>query len=91
MTDDIALHRDTARRAQAEALLSNEMLTEAFVVQKAELIEAWRNSAAKDHEGREWLWRQYQAIDKVRAHLTSIINDGKLAQREIDERQRAQR
>jgi hypothetical protein len=87
MVDDIALHRDTARRAQAEALLRNELLTEAWAAQEAELIQAWRMSAAMAHEEREWMWRQLQAIEKARAHLITIINDGKLAQREIDERQ----
>jgi hypothetical protein len=84
MTDD-KLHRDSVRGAQAKALIDNELLAEAFARLDADYIAAWRATPARDTDARERLWQATQIVGKVRDHLTSVLNNGKLAQRQLDE------
>jgi hypothetical protein len=78
-------HKDMARGAQAEALLANELLVEAFNTLDAEYNAAWRNSGARDTEGRERLWQAIQILSKVQLHLKFVIEDGKIAKRQLEE------
>jgi hypothetical protein len=81
MTDK--LHRDIVRGAQAKALIDNELLAEAFARLDADYIAAWRATPATD--ARERLWQATQIVGKVRDHLTAVLSNGKLAQRQLDE------
>jgi hypothetical protein len=84
MTDD-KLTSDTVRGAQAKALLDNELLAEAFARLDADYIAAWRATPVRDTDARERLWQATQIVGKVRDHLTAVLNNGKLAQRQLDE------
>ena len=77
--------RDLSRAAHARTLLSDELMAEAFGTLEREYIEAWRNSPARDAQAREALWQAVQIVGKVRAHLQSVADTGKLTQRQIDE------
>lgn len=85
MPDEIALQRDISRAARAEALLRDDLLTEAFDGLEAVYFDAWKASPPRDTEGRERLWQAAQIAGKVREHLKSIASHGKLAQRELDD------
>jgi len=82
---EIKLSADTARQARAEALLDNELLQEAFARLDERYIEEWRVSQFRDTDARERLWQAVNVLHKVKDHLTKIVRDGKLAQREIDQ------
>lgn len=86
MNDD--LHADAARGARAERLLSDELIKEAFSSLSAAYTEAWRDTNYRDTDGRERLWQALQIVGKVKSHLEAVANNGKLAQRELDEIQR---
>jgi CTP:phosphocholine cytidylyltransferase-like protein len=45
------------------------------------------NTSYNDHEQRQVLWMAYNMIDKVKGHLESVMNNGKLASQELDELQ----
>lgn len=83
MTDN--LDQDISRGKQAAALLSNELLTEAFDTLRAEYLKAWEATGARDTDARERLWQAYQIAGKVRTQLNGVVSNGKLAQREIDD------
>lgn len=83
MTDENKLHRDVNRQAQAEALMRNELLTEAFAELDKTYVEAWRGAA--DPIAREQLWLAQGSLRKLRAHLGMVVSNGKLAQAEIDQ------
>ena len=85
MTDEYKLHRDKDRGAKAEALLRSELLTESFALLDAEYVCAWRLTAIRDTEARERLFQAVQIVAKVKDHLTSIVANGKLAQKQLDE------
>jgi hypothetical protein len=82
MSDD-KLQTAIGRGARAQELLRSELLQEVFAKLDAEYIAAWR--PARDTDARERLWQATQIVGKVKDHLAIIANDGKLAQRELDE------
>ena len=85
MPDEIALNRAAERGARAQRLIEDELLAEAFATLDAEYTKAWRATAARDTDARERLWQAVQIVEKVRDHLTSAVNGGKLAQRELND------
>jgi hypothetical protein len=85
MTDEIALTKDTERAAQAQRLLDDKMLSEAFKGLEEAYMAAWRATTIDDVSGREKLFLAINVVGKVRDHLMSIVNNGKLAQAELKE------
>lgn len=85
MTDEIKLNADVTRAAQAEALLRNELLAEAFGSLEKRYMDEWRVTNFRDTDARERLWQAVNLVGKVKDHLGNIITNGKLAQRELDE------
>jgi hypothetical protein len=84
MADDIALARARERAARADALMRDELLTEAFATLDRDYTKAWRETAARDTDARERLWQAVQVVAKVRDHLGHVLTNGRLAQRELD-------
>ena len=85
MSDEIALTRATERAAQAQRLLDDKMLVEAFKGLEGAYSAAWRATTIDDVSGREKLFLAINVVGKVRDHLTAIVNNGKLAQAELKE------
>jgi hypothetical protein len=85
MSGEARLNADLARRAAAEALLQNEILQEAFAQLEERYIEEWRVSQFRDTDARERLWQAVNVLRKVKDHLSRLVADGKLAQREIEQ------
>lgn len=79
MIDQDKLAQATARAARAQALLGNELLTEAFEALESAYTTAWRSTMVNDAAGREKLYLAVNIVGKVQEHLTTIVNDGKLA------------
>ena len=67
------------RGAQAESLLRNPILVEAFDVLTETYLSAWKESPVKAEEDRERLFLMCKNLLAVRAHLEEIVNTGKLA------------
>jgi hypothetical protein len=80
------LEHAVSRGAQAEALLRNELLVEAFDRLDFEYVKAWRVTPARDTIAREKLWQAVNVLGKVREHLTGMIANGKVAQAELEMR-----
>jgi hypothetical protein len=85
MIDESALERDAGKAVRAQALLDDEMLSEAFETLEKSYMSAWRGTAIDDVAGREKLFLAINIVGKVRDHLASIISNGKLAQAELTE------
>lgn len=83
MTD--RLGEDVARANRANALLSDDLLSGAFKTLRDEYLKAWEASKYNDTDGRERLWQAVQIVGKVQAQLASYVNDGKLAQAELNQ------
>ncbi|WP_315750865.1 MULTISPECIES: hypothetical protein [unclassified Bradyrhizobium] len=85
MTDENILQRAAAKAARAQALLDDELLSEAFVALETGYVSAWRRTVIDDAAGREKLFLAINIVGKVRDHLASVIANGKLAQAELKE------
>jgi len=85
MIDENKLTKDTARAVQAESLANSELLNEAFAGLESAYIEAWRLTKIEDVNGREKLFLAINVVGKVKQHLHTILNDGKLAAAQLRE------
>ena len=73
------------RAAKAEALLRNELFVEAFEYLDEQFIEAWKTSSVDDSEAREKLFHLMQALGAIKGYFQSVVEDGKMAQAQLDE------
>jgi hypothetical protein len=83
MIDESKLRLDAARAARARALLDNELLIEAFTKLETDYVAAWKLTPARDNDGRERLWQAVQIVGKIKDHLATVIENGKLAEAEL--------
>lgn len=82
----IDLAEDARRGEQAAALLNHPLLREAFDTIEREFTDAWKTSPSRDVEGRESLWWALKTLEKVQAHLMSVVNTGKMADVQLSRR-----
>jgi hypothetical protein len=74
----------TDRAEQAKRLLENKLLTDAFAAIEAKWIAALFNSQYGDSTTREHCYRNVAAVREVRAQLAQYVNDGKIAEIELE-------
>jgi hypothetical protein len=67
---------DDERARQANSLLQNELFVEAFNVLKQDLLNRWSNSGSTEVEARESIWLAMRLLDKIHAHIQSIVETG---------------
>ena len=72
---------------RAKEVLENEAFQAAFADIENEVIEQWKTSPARDEAGREKLWIYLSMLQKLKAHLETTLQTGKLAQLEVEHRQ----
>lgn len=77
---------ELSRGRDAQQLLSHPLLAEAFQTIEDEVKHAWEGSPANDLQGRERLWMMLKLLSRVRQHLDSVVNSGKMAERTIADR-----
>lgn len=85
MTDESKLAQDAAKAARAKTLLESELLTEAFKSLEDSYTAAWRATLIDDVSAREKLFLAINVVGKVRDHLQSIVSNGKLAEKELQQ------
>ena len=66
------------REHRAKALVDNPLFEEAFDALKEDLMSRWSNSGSTDLEARESIWLAMRLLDRIRGHLTSIVETGKM-------------
>lgn len=80
----MTLDEEVRRAREAEALLSNELLVQAFESIHDAIMDAWNNSAVRDVEGRERLFMAVQILGKIEGFLREFVTTGKLAAMQIE-------
>lgn len=83
MTDKLL--KAAAKGDRAKQTLDDPRFNEAVEALKAEYYSAWLSSPADDVAGRERLRIAAVTVDKIKAHLIAMMNDGKMARIKIDE------
>ena len=66
------------REHRAKALIDNPLFQEAFDVLKEDLMNRWSNSGSADLQARESIWLAMRLLDRIRGHLTSIVETGQM-------------
>jgi hypothetical protein len=85
VANEHALIRATNKAAQADRLMRDETLTDAFKGLEDAYTAAWRNTSIDDAAGREKLFLAINIVGKVRTHLVNLVANGKLAKAELEE------
>lgn len=72
---------------RAKEVLENEVFQAVFGDIEKEVIDQWTNSPARDSTGREHLWQYLMLLRKVKTHITTALETGKLAQLDLQHKQ----
>lgn len=72
---------------RAREVLENEAFQQAFADIQQEITEQWKNSPARDEEGRKLLWQLLKLSEKLKVTLEGSLEDGKMARLELDHQQ----
>ena len=62
-------------------------MKEAISYLKTRYKEEIFNTSYKDHDQRQVLWMAYNMVDKIKGHLESVMNEGKLASKALEQLQ----
>ena len=74
------------RRAdEAKRLLDNPLFKEAFTTIREELIKHLLNTRVAEEMERDRLYITIKALDLVEQHIQSVLETGKLAEKEQEE------
>jgi hypothetical protein len=69
---------------RAQVLLNDPLLKQAF----EDLLETYKqeifNTSFTDDDKRRSLWMAYNMLDKIKGHLQTIMESGKLAQKDLE-------
>jgi hypothetical protein len=84
----MTLEEESRRGEQARRLLDDSLLQEAFATVDAALREAWAATADDATAERERLWSMLKLLGRLRAHLTAVLETGKLADAQLAARER---
>ena len=69
---------------RAREVLENEAYTQAFADIEQEILNKWKESPARDSEGREKLWQLLSLLQKLQSTLQATFDTGKLAKLELE-------
>ena len=67
------------REEEAKRLLQNELFIEAFDTLEKELLLSWSRTGSADISQRESCWLATRLLERVKAHITSIVETGHMA------------
>ena len=69
------------RESRAKNLLSDELFNEAFTTLETDIKDTWYRTSLNDTEAREQAWLSLRLLERIRLHLTSIIESGDMARK----------
>tara|TARA_R110000744_G_scaffold195851_1_gene314982 strand:+ start:168 stop:407 length:240 start_codon:yes stop_codon:yes gene_type:complete len=67
------------REEEAKRLLEHELFIEAFDTLEKELLLSWSRTGSNDVNQRESCWLATRLLERVKAHITSIVETGHMA------------
>lgn len=83
MASEDKLRIDADRGARAKALLSNELLQEAFDSLEKDLLLEWRGTGPADQQRREDAWRSLKLLENIRGGLRRVVTTGENAGKQL--------
>jgi hypothetical protein len=73
--------------SRAKEVIENEQFQASFDAIEAEVMETWKNTPARDNEGREACYVYLKMLQKVKAQLVYSLETGKLAELDLIHKQ----
>ena len=70
---------DDQREQRAKRLLDDPLFVEAFEILEKELLLSWSRTNSNDVAQRESCWLATRLLERVKAHITSIVETGHMA------------
>jgi hypothetical protein len=84
--DQALRSEEVSRSQQAKQILQNKIFKEAIDSLKKLYSEALlEKTGAKESDTREKLWIAYNVVGKVEQHLQTVIETGKLAEKQLED------
>lgn len=80
----MSLTKDLDRAQHAKQLLDNPVYQESIANVRSAIIAAWSNAPVRDVEGQHELKLMLKLLTDLENNITRAINDGKIAQIEIE-------
>lgn len=83
------LEQEAVRGVRAKRIVEDPIYREAWDVVEAEIIRRWRESPITDHDGQHELRLMLHVLGSVRKWFEDVMDTGKLASAQIEEKQTA--
>ena len=84
-------NEETVRKGKkAEELIQNEAFSLALNKMESDAVWFWKDTKPEDSVKREHAWHMLRAIEAFRLEITKIMDNGKVAQREIQRANKSQ-
>ena len=71
----------TIEEERANRLLNDPVFKETLDALEQELKTTWYNSGIRETEARENCWLSLRLLERIRTHITSIIETGEMARK----------
>lgn len=72
---------DELREEHAKRILNDPLYNEAFDQLGESIYNTWVHSSVQDVESREQCWLSLRLLERLRLHLTSIVETGEMAEK----------
>ena len=72
---------DELREEHAKRILNDPLYNEAFDQLGESIFNTWAHSSVNDVESREQCWLSLRLLERLRLHLTSIVETGEMAEK----------
>jgi hypothetical protein len=74
---------------KAESLVQDEAFSAALLQMENDAVWLWKTTKSDDTMKRESAWHMIQAIEQFRLQINKIMDNGKIAQRQIERAQKS--
>ena len=69
------------REEHARRILNDKLFVEAFETLEKNLLDSWKSSGGSELEAREQIWLSLRLLERIRLHITSIVETGDMAKK----------
>ncbi len=74
---------------KAESLIQDEAFSAALLQMENDAVWSWKSTKPEDTVKRESAWHMVQAVEQFRFQISKMIDNGKVAQRQIERAQKS--
>lgn len=83
MADEAKLRLQQNRGERAKRLLENDLILDAFQKIEAEIMAAWKGSAADDEKGRYNAYLMFRLLQNFKQQFTHAVATGEAAGKQL--------